>query len=329
MASWKNAIENYDECSKTIAEDNAEEVKTEGVEIRTIRDQSKKREEDALKKLEEEDEKAQEREEHEKQREAESLDKMRTQLNSIKESVNQERQKQEKERLRVVEERKRLEELQSFLHYNEDCLNQEEQKKMIESEEDAIDSIEDKNDNNVSDMMTSTKSKIMSEAEKARALAVHAEQDQLAAERVMNDKLKNMMIQVTIGYEQVLDSKDCSSDDLGLFPTNAMPKICGNIFAVSKPIDLGGLLNCINPSNFCTSCCDHYIGMAHEMKRLECKQECKDKLKGVGPQVLVPVEKLISGVMSNKNQMEKLKQTLTQKYTQTQMNKLRRRRRRL
>lgn len=292
MDGWKRAINQYHDCN-IVTDEGTEEVEAEGPEIRKVKKDAAADADAKIKALEEADQKAEEEEEAEKQKQNEALDNMRGIMNGLKDAMNKKNMEEEKDRQRALEEKNRLIELQDFLHKNEDCLQEAEQKEMNKSEEEALDEIIEKNDQNTADMALAAKGKILTEADKQRLISKFAEMDQLNAERNMNEKLKKMMVQVTMGYEQVLDSSDCFSTDLGLNPVGEIYKVCGNIYAVERPPKLKELLDCIDPSNFCTICCDNYIGAAHEKNRLECKQECKDKLAGVGPQVLVPVNRMI------------------------------------
>lgn len=293
LDSWRRAITDYQNCIKTIDDGEAETVEAEGPEIRKVKKDGQASADQKIKDMEDADRKAEEQEEEEKNKMNESMDKMRGIMNSLKEEMNKKNIQEEKDRQRALEERNRLIELQDFLHKNEDCLENAELDKMNKSEEDALDNIAKMDDQSTSDIALSFKSKVMSEADKERMITKFAEMDQLNAEKNMNEKLKKMMVQVTQGIEQVLDSNDCFSEELGTNTANSIQKVCGNIFGVQRPPKIQELLNCIEPTKFCTSCCDHYIGAAHEDNRLSCKRDCRDKLRGVGPQVLVPINRML------------------------------------
>ena len=321
---WKNAIKKYQDCSLTILpEGNGEEdVEAEGPEIRKIKKDSAADADKKINALEEADRKAEEEQEAEKQKQTEAMDKMRDVMNGLKKDMQKKNLDEEKDRLRALEEKNRLMELQDFLHKNEDCLEGAELTEMNKSEEEALDEITQKNDQDTADMALSAKSKILSEADKQRLIAKFAEMDQLNAERNMNEKLKKMMVQVTLGYEQLMDSSDCFSTNLGLATRETITKVCANIFAIDRPPKLQNLLDCANPVNFCGICCDNYIGAAHEKNRLDCKRQCKEKMAGVGPQVLVPVSRKITPLLKK----EQLEEELLKKFSNVQQVNKRRRR---
>lgn len=315
MEGWKRAINEYGNCNIVPADENGpESVEAEGPEIRKVKKDAAASADQKIKDLEDADRKKEEEEENEKNKMNEAMENMRGVMNGLKESMNKKNIEEEKDRQRAMEERNRLIELQDFLHKNEDCLETTELDTMNKSEEEALDEITEKNDQSTADLALSAKSKVMSDAEKTRLIAKFAEMDQLNAERGMNEKLKKMMVQVTQGFEQVLDSGDCFSNDLALNLIPTIQKVCGNIFAIERPPKLQELLNCIEPTNFCDVCCDNYIGAAHEKNRLECKQDCRSKMKGVGPQVLVPVNRMIYKIQND----EKLSGEILKKFTQIQ-----------
>lgn len=325
LDSWKRAINEYQNCIKTIDDGEAESVEAEGPEIRKVKRDAQASADQKIKDMEEADRKAEEQEEEEKNKMNEAMQNMKGIMNSLKEAMNKKNLQEEKDRQRALEERNRLIELQDFLHKNEDCLESSELDKMNKSEEDALDSISKMDDQSTSDIALSFKNQVLSEADKERMITKFAEMDQLNAEKNMNEKLKKMMVQVTQGVEQVLDSNDCFSTELGTATANTIQKVCGNIFGVERPPKLQELLNCIEPTNFCDSCCDHYIGAAHEDSRLSCKRDCRDKLRGVGPQVLVPVNRMLYKLKNR----DDLKQEIQKRFVniQKQEDKKRRRRR--
>ena len=293
--SWKQAISNYYNCRVDISND-VKDVVGEGVEVRKVKVDGEAAAAKKIADLEAADKKAEADKDAEDQKESEALSAMSGTLKGLKDAMEKKRVESEKARLKALEERKRLMDLQDFLHKEEDCLNEEEQKKQEESEQKAESAIVSVTDENANDMMLGAEKKVLTEADKSRLIAESARIDQLNAEKQMNKRLKDLMVQVSVGYEQVLDTADCTSSDLGTAQTNHIGKICTKMFGINRPPKIKEMKDCMVPKTFCRTCCEFYIGAAHLNSRNSCKGECENKMKGKGPVVMAPVSRKLEKI---------------------------------
>ena len=311
---WKQALTNYANCRVDIANDTKlEDAVGDGVEVRKVKIDGEAAAAKKIADLEAADKKAESDKDAEDAKEAEALEAMSGTLKGLKDAMEKKRVEAEKARLKALEERKRLMDLQDFLHKEEDCLDKTEQDKLEASEQKAEASIVAVSDVNANDMMLATKKNVVTEADKSRLLAESARIDQLNAEKQMNKRLKDLMVQVSVGYEQVLDTIDCTSDDLGVSQTNHIAKICTKMYGINRPPKMKEMKDCMVAQTFCRTCCEFYIGAAHLNSRNSCKSECEKKMKGKGPTVLAPVNRII-----DKFDIKGLDDHLVQKFTGVQ-----------
>lgn len=164
----------------------------------------------------------------------------------------------------------------------------------------------------INEVIDSTTSNLKKEADKTRLLKQAEQVDIAEAERKMNEKMKNFLVQETLGFELVMDPSACYSDELAMNPSTYIMKACANMQEPGKVPDMEQFKDCKNQDTFCTYCCAHYIGEAHEDNRVECKKKCEDKRAGRGISVKVP----IINEVTNLDNKQKIQSDLLKKYTE-------------
>lgn len=289
-------------------EEGEEETVKSSVQVRKLRAGSK----NDLAALESEAQKEDENAEKEKQEQESEMAGLRDKLKDIKSEMTKKNIEDQRQRLRLMEERKRQENLREFLRNEEDCLDEDLNKKAEDSASTAELMIKGMNKEMINDVMDSTKKNLGKEADKAR-LVKQAEQVDLAeAERKMNERMKNFLVQETMGFELVLDAGACYSADLAYNPKKYILKTCANMQEPGQVPNLEKFKDCKQDENFCTVCCAHFIGEAHEDKRLECKRECDLKKQGRGISVKVPIQNNVEQL----HNAQLIQQDIMKKYTE-------------
>lgn len=216
-------------------EDDSVAIESDEPEILKVRLNREENENKQVDKLKAQDEAYEEISRKEAEQERIALSKMSEKLTKMKNSLYEDQQKEEKQRLRAIEERRRQMELQAFLHEKEDCLQSSVEMGANINTENSENSIIEESDNAINDLISGTSDKIVSESEKQRLLMEHNRIEQLNAQKELNQHLEDMMIQTTVGFEQILDTSDCYNDDLSMNTKKYVAKTCSYMFSVERP----------------------------------------------------------------------------------------------
>lgn len=175
--------------------------------------------------------------EKEKTEEEESIKSLTENLDKMKTEMESTRLKKEEDRLRLLEERRRILALRQFLHENEDCITSTASEKASLS----LNSLEKKLSASEDDFTKNSINKFSQDlkdnSNQERIINEFTSNQQLERERDMNQKLQQMIIQTTIGYEDIQLSSQCYENTLFLDKKQFIYSICLKIQAGTTPPD--------------------------------------------------------------------------------------------